>query len=100
MLRCRDIVQHADRYMAGEMGFWPRLGFRVHLLFCRFCRRYLHQLGVVTVVSADMPAGPAAAEGRIDAVVDLLMRNQQAGRALADDKDNCGCPNHHPDSRA
>lgn len=69
MLRCRDIVQHADRYLADEMGFWPRLGFKLHLLFCRYCRRYVHHLRVSQEVCRHVPAQDAPAPAEIDAIL-------------------------------
>lgn len=74
MLRCRDIVQHADRYLAGEMTFWPRLGFRIHLLFCRYCRRYIHHLRVSQEVSRHLPAQEAPAPTEVDAVLAKILQ--------------------------
>lgn len=44
MLRCRDIEHHASEYLDNELSGVLRLRFRMHLLICRNCRRYLRQL--------------------------------------------------------
>lgn len=74
MLRCRDIVRHADVYLAGEMSFWRRLGFQLHLLLCRDCRRYVRELVLTTEVSRRMAATGHAEEDRVGEIVALWRR--------------------------
>ena len=79
MLRCRDIVKHADAYLSGEMPFWTRLGFRVHLLFCRYCRRYVRELRLTLEVSRRMAVAGPADDARIDELAALLCREEGGG---------------------
>jgi hypothetical protein len=72
MLRCRDIVLHGEAYLAGDMQGWQRVGFWLHLLFCRYCRRYVRQLKTTRSVSTAMPGVPPAAEDEVDAVLARL----------------------------
>lgn len=44
MLSCRELVNHADALLAGELPWRARLSARLHLSLCRHCRRYLRQL--------------------------------------------------------
>ncbi|WP_372780792.1 zf-HC2 domain-containing protein [Litorivivens sp.] len=44
MLKCREIVEHADALLATELSPGRRMAVRVHLLMCRHCRRYVRQL--------------------------------------------------------
>ncbi len=44
MLSCREVVDDADRWIAGELSWRQRLAMRLHLSMCRHCRRYIHQL--------------------------------------------------------
>ena len=44
MLSCREVVDDADRWIAGELSWRHRLVMRLHLSMCRHCRRYIHQL--------------------------------------------------------
>ncbi|MDO8329776.1 MAG: hypothetical protein Q7T36_04820 [Fluviicoccus sp.] len=69
MLRCRDIVRHGDAFLSGEMRGWKRAGFWVHLLFCRYCRRYIRQLRTTQAVSISLPPSAAASDAEVDAVL-------------------------------
>lgn len=44
MLSCRDVTENASDYLERELGWWPWLQFRMHLMACRFCWRYVEQL--------------------------------------------------------
>lgn len=44
MLSCRDVTENASDYLERELGWWPRLQFRMHLMVCQLCRRYVEQL--------------------------------------------------------
>ncbi|MDP1615344.1 MAG: hypothetical protein Q8L68_06060 [Methylococcales bacterium] len=47
MYHCRDIVSQADDYLGHQLRWRQRLGYRMHLLLCRHCRRYLNQLDLM-----------------------------------------------------
>ncbi len=47
MLDCRDIVEDSDLLLAGELPWQRQLPIRAHLLMCRHCWRYVHQLRVL-----------------------------------------------------
>lgn len=55
MLKCRDVPQHAEMLMAGEMSASQRLALRVHLLMCRNCRRYVRQLKLMVGTLPQLP---------------------------------------------
>lgn len=44
MLKCRELVEHTDALLAGELTWRQRLSFRMHLFMCHHCRRYVNQL--------------------------------------------------------
>lgn len=44
MLSCREIVDDADRLIAGELSLSRRVAVRMHLAMCRHCNRYVRQL--------------------------------------------------------
>lgn len=44
MLSCREVTENASDYLVQELGWWTRLQFEMHLMACRFCRRYVEQL--------------------------------------------------------
>lgn len=44
MLSCREIVNHADQLLEGDLSLSAGIAIRFHLLLCRHCRRYIKQL--------------------------------------------------------
>lgn len=44
MLRCRELVDHADQLLDGSANRRQRFAIKLHLLMCRHCRRYVRQL--------------------------------------------------------
>lgn len=44
MLKCSQIVEHADALLASELTPGRRFTVQMHLLICRHCRRYVRQL--------------------------------------------------------
>jgi len=44
VLSCRELVNHADRLLEGDLSFSARIAIKFHLLLCRHCRRYVKQL--------------------------------------------------------
>lgn len=69
MMTCQEVTQFLDSYLEGSLPLWQRLVFRVHLLGCRDCRRYLdsykktaaavRSLGETTRISeSEVPKAP------------------------------------------
>jgi len=57
---CREMSRHSSRSLDARLTLFQRLGVGLHLIFCRFCRRYwrqLHWLRLTAQKSAD--ANPA-----------------------------------------
>lgn len=44
MWNCRQVTQRATDYLERGLPWHARLQFRLHLLMCRACERYLRQL--------------------------------------------------------
>ena len=44
MPSCKDITEHASDYLDRNLPWWKRTGYRMHLLMCTHCQRYLSQL--------------------------------------------------------
>lgn len=74
MLRCRDIVEQADAYLATELTSWQRLQFQMHLAICRNCRRYLRALRATQFVSLQIPQQQTP-DSRIDALVLMIQQD-------------------------
>lgn len=47
MLTCREVSDRANQYLDGELGFWPAMQVRMHLMACRYCRRFMQQTRTV-----------------------------------------------------
>lgn len=43
MFRCKDIAEHASRYVGRQLSFVERVQFRVHLFICHDCRHFIAQ---------------------------------------------------------
>lgn len=47
MLTCREVTERSNQYIDGELDFWSAMEVRVHLLACRYCRRFMKQMRAV-----------------------------------------------------
>jgi len=74
MLRCRDILEQADGYVAEELTQWRRVQVRLHLAICRHCRRYVRQLKLTQRLSKQPILTVQTTEKQID---DIWARLQQ-----------------------
>lgn len=41
---CEDMTHLISMSLDSELAFWPRFACQLHLLYCRACRRYRHQV--------------------------------------------------------
>jgi hypothetical protein len=44
MLSCREVHRHAAMGTDADLGGWARLRFRLHLMMCHHCARYVRQV--------------------------------------------------------
>ncbi|MGF7161836.1 putative anti-sigma-YlaC factor YlaD [Rhodoligotrophos appendicifer] len=44
MLTCREVTEEASAFLDREQGLFAAAKFRLHLMLCRHCRRYVDQL--------------------------------------------------------
>lgn len=47
MLRCREVTRLVASEDIRNAGLLTRLEFRLHLMMCRHCREYVHQMGLI-----------------------------------------------------
>lgn len=52
MLTCKEVAQQASDYMDEPQPLLKRWSFRVHLLMCGNCRRFMQHLGLCRQVRA------------------------------------------------
>ena len=44
MPNCRDVTDRTSDFIDGELDFVSRVKIRLHLLYCRQCRRFVRQM--------------------------------------------------------
>jgi hypothetical protein len=47
MLNCRELTHLVATDALADAGWFTRLQFRLHLMICRNCRRYVTQMGIL-----------------------------------------------------
>jgi len=80
---CREAVRLQSEQMDHPLGWWQRLGLKVHLMLCTWCRRYGRQLRFLRSASQNQPEEPPAgvAQGMPPAVRERLAeRLRNAGK--------------------
>jgi len=61
LLTCRDVTEHANLNLDGELAWWRRVQLATHLFMCRHCRRYVDQMaGTVRLLRHKPPEAPPA----------------------------------------
>lgn len=79
MLKCRDVVEQADVYLATELSSWQRFQFNLHLMVCGYCRRYMKSLKITQKVSEQLPIASTPSDTELSALVKMIQQdNQQA----------------------
>ena len=72
LITCKDITETASDYIEGPNTFGQRFWFRLHLLMCRHCRRYLQQLQTAIGVARELPVDHEPTDAEIDQLVEKL----------------------------
>jgi len=76
MLKCRDVLEVADAYLANELNKWQRMQFRLHLAVCRNCRRYVRQLKLTQKVCQGLPMDQHVSEQELDNIFALIQQSE------------------------
>lgn len=88
MMSCSEITELVTAYLDRRMPLSQRMAFRMHILMCPHCRRYLRQVRATVKLTGQLPAEPIPDQVRDDLVRALL--------AIRDETDD---PAGHPQSR-
>ncbi|MBI4694673.1 MAG: zf-HC2 domain-containing protein [Gammaproteobacteria bacterium] len=76
MLRCKDIPERASAYVERDLGRRERAMFRLHLMLCSHCRRFMRQFR--TLLGAfGRKRPPALAEAHVERIVKALREQQR-----------------------
>ncbi|MDP1731096.1 MAG: anti-sigma factor [Devosia sp.] len=57
MLTCREITELANGYLDRELPLLTRAQFRLHIIMCSHCRRYVDQLAKTVNMLKTLPHG-------------------------------------------
>ena len=76
MPTCRDITRQTTAFDEGGLSWRERLAFRVHILMCRHCSRYLEQMRRIRRQTADLPREPAPPPAKERAVEAFRQRSR------------------------
>jgi hypothetical protein len=82
MLTCKTIAYRTSDYWARDLTLWQRWLFRFHVLMCVNCRRFVGQMGLLSVAIRQRPL-PEPDDAQLD-------------RWMAHLPDHCGCGHDHP----
>jgi predicted anti-sigma-YlaC factor YlaD len=58
MLTCQQVTEIVTDYLEGEMPFWQRVQFQLHIGMCRHCREYLRQMKATIETMGRLPDEP------------------------------------------
>ena len=61
---CKEMSHHSSHELDAPLGFWQKIGCSIHLLLCRYCRRYRGQLKFLSRVAHECPP-PNLSQGRL-----------------------------------
>lgn len=75
MLKCREVLEQADAYLASELTSWQRIQFNVHLAICGYCRRYLKALKMTQQVSQQLTIQSQHSDSDISALVAMIQQD-------------------------
>ena len=72
MLTCKDISETETDHLEGKTSFASRLSFYLHLLYCKYCRRYYRQMKLTIRTIQKLPEAKDSEEFPDDAEIDRV----------------------------
>lgn len=73
MLRCRDVTRLVASEEIRTAPWMTRIGVRLHLVFCRHCRRYVRELARIGAAVRDLYRDAADEPDREEAVIRAIL---------------------------
>jgi predicted anti-sigma-YlaC factor YlaD len=77
-MNCKDVTEFLSDYLDGELPLRQRLTFKLHLLLCRDCRRYLHSFA--TTIKLTRSLGVRTADEENSPIPEALVQAILAAR--------------------
>ncbi|MFG1260957.1 zf-HC2 domain-containing protein [Xanthobacter flavus] len=72
MLSCREVTEKASAYLDQELSWSARAQFRLHLMMCKHCRRYVDQLAKTVTLLREAGQAEALDRGTEDKLAELF----------------------------
>jgi hypothetical protein len=79
MFRCSEVAERASLLIDDELGFWPRLNIKLHLVMCRGCRAFISQMRTTDDLTVMAGTGQEPVPGE-DLKAALAQRQMRSGR--------------------
>jgi predicted anti-sigma-YlaC factor YlaD len=70
LLTCKNIVESSSDYLEGQLTGRGTLAFRMHLLLCSHCRRFMRHLRLTIDSMRSLPLDEALPEDEIRAIIE------------------------------
>lgn len=72
MLTCKNVCENSTELIERKSGLWARFMFRVHLMMCKHCRRFVRQLEATMGVTRRVDQADEPSDEEIDRIVERL----------------------------
>ena len=79
MLSCRDVTDLASEHLEGTLPLTARLGVRLHLWMCAYCRLYLRQIEQVAALLRGLGRRPTPPPALSPELRESLERRRRDG---------------------
>ena len=91
---CKDITEHASDYLDRNLPWWKRTGYRMHLLMCTHCQRYLSQLQLtIDTIGKSPDAQPPVIDAeQVHHIVQQMQQHTTSPAALEQGKQDGNPP--------
>ncbi|HBC57299.1 MAG TPA: anti-sigma factor [Gammaproteobacteria bacterium] len=74
---CRNMTELSSEYLAGKLSWSMRLKFRLHLMMCIHCRRYLRQFQLMLRLTPQISMDEELEEKQIDLIAQKIKQARQ-----------------------
>ena len=76
MLRCSEVTRLYASDEVDRAAFVTRFAARMHVMMCRYCRRYVRELVAIGRASSDMGADYRTDPARTEAIIERVLNER------------------------
>lgn len=74
MLSCKDVTEHTSNYLDKKMSVYQRMQFRLHIMMCKGCQRFVDQFKITVASIKGIEPEPVRKDD-VDRQVEALMKH-------------------------